>query len=137
VYLAIGPNLGYWLGGNGNIDDLSSTAVPTYYKVHFGDAGDPDDLQISLPNRLQLGLVFGLGKLFELEGDRMLSVEARYEMGHSFLGSEAGVIEALEYEDNLESKHQLISLNVGYFWVLHKKSKRRRSSTYKAKQRAG
>ena len=136
LFLGIGPNLSYWLGGSGKIDDLESSAGNNPYKVRFGESEHPEDLQVTEPTRLQLGLLFGLGKMFELEGDRRLLVEARYEMGHSFLGTEQGAyLESIRFSDNLESKHQLLSLNLGYFWVLHKKSKRKRSSTYKAKKR--
>jgi hypothetical protein len=136
VFLGVGPNLSYWLGGTGKIDDLESPAAYTSYKIHFGDGDYPDDMLVTDPTRLQLGLLFGLGKLFKLQGDRMLSFEARYEMGHSFLGTEDGAnIENLQFSDNLESKHRLFSINLGYFLVLHKKSKRRKSSTYRAKQR--
>ena len=136
MYLGIGPNLSYWLGGSGKIDDLESSASSNSYRIHFGDDGKDTDLQVTNPNRLQLGLVFGLGKLFKLQKDRRLSLEARYEMGHSFLGTEDGAyLESLDFSDNLASKHRLLSLNLGYYWVFHKKSKRNKSRTYKAKKR--
>ena len=136
VFLAIGPNLSYWMGGTGKIDDLESSASFTPYNIHFGQNDSPNDLQVTHPNRLQLGLLLGLGKTFELKDERKLTLEARYEMGHSFLGTEDGAyIENLDFNDNLESKHQLISFNVAYFWAFHKKSARRKSSTYKAKKR--
>jgi hypothetical protein len=77
VFLGVGPNLSYWLGGTGKIDDLESPAAYTSYKIHFGDGDYPDDMLVTDPTRLQLGLLFGLGKLFKLQGDRMLSFEAR------------------------------------------------------------
>ena len=136
VFLGIGPNLSYWLAGSGKIDDLESSTGTTSYKINFGEAADPDDLQVTDPHRLQLGLIFSLGKTFKLEGHRSLIIDARYEMGHSFLGTEQGAyLENIQFHDNLASKYQLISFNAGYFFIMHKKSKRRRSSTYRAKQR--
>ena len=136
IYLGIGPNLSYWIGGSGKIDDLESPDGFTKYKVNFRSSASPDDLHISDPNRLQLGLLFGLGKQFKLQDDRRLTFELRYEMGHSFLGkADDAYLDTLDFTDNLESKHQILSVNVGYFWVLHKKSKRKKSSTYRAKQR--
>lgn len=136
LFIGIGPNLSYWTGGTGKIDDTELPGGFTPYTIHFGQNNNPNDLQVTDPNRLQLGLLFGIGKRFDLQGDRKLTVEARYEMGHSFLGSENGAyIENLQFTDNLESKNRLISFNVGYFWTIHKKSKRKRSSTYKAKKR--
>ena len=137
MFLGIGPNLSYWLGGNGKIDDLETPTSFVSYDVHFGDSQNPDDLQITHPNRLQLGLLFGLGKHFELTDDRIMLLELRYELGHSFLGTADGAyLESLQFNDNLESKHRLISINVGYFWTMQKKSKRKKSSTYKAKRRS-
>lgn len=136
VFLGIGPNLSYWVGGTGKLDDLETPAEFTKYDIYFGDNGNPDDLRVTDPNRLQLGLLFGIGKRFELQDDRKLIIEMRFEMGHSFLGTEDGAyLESLDFNDNLESKYRLLSLNLGYFWSFHKKSKRKRSSTYKAKQR--
>ena len=136
IFLGIGPNLSYWLGGSGKIDDLESPSAYDTYKIQFDDNVHPDDMQVTDPNRLQLGLLFGLGKMFKLQGDRRFTMEARYEMGHSFLGTDHGAyIENLQFSDNLESKHRLLSLNLGYFLVLHKKSKKRKSSTYRAKKR--
>lgn len=136
VFVGIGPNLSYWTGGNGKIDDLESSTEATSYNIQFGSSESPDDLQVTQPQRLQLGLLFSLGKQFKLQKDTKVTIEARYEMGHSFLGAEDGAyIPSLDFYDNLESKHRLISLNLGYFWTIHKKSKRTRSRTYKAKQR--
>lgn len=136
IFIGIGPNLSYWLGGSGEIDDLESSVSPSTYQLKFAETGNTDDMVVTDPHRLQLGLMFGLGKIFKLEGDRRLLVEARYEMGHSFLGTEQGAYLAeLEFYDNLASKYQQISLNLGYFLVIHSKSKKRRSSTYRAKQR--
>ena len=136
IFLGVAPNLSYWMGGTGKIIDMETTSNFTPYNIHFGSNESPNDLQVTDANRLQLGLLFGLGGQFELPNDRKFTIEARYEMGHSFLGTEHGAsIENLEFSDNLESKHALISLNLGYFWVIHKKSAKRKSSTYKAKRR--
>ena len=136
VFVGVGPNLSYWMGGTGKIDDLETPANFTPYNLHFGQNDSPNDLQVTAANRLQLGLVFGLGTLIDINDERKLLIEARFEMGHSFLGTENGAyIEGLEFQDNLESKHQLLSLNFGYFLTIHKKSARRKNSTYKAKKR--
>ena len=136
IFIAIGPNLSYWMGGTGKLFNLETPSNFTPYNIHFGVNESPNDLQVTNSNRLQLGLLFGVGKTFELKDERKLTLEARYEMGHSFLGTEDGAyIENLDFNDNLESKHQLISFNVAYFWAFHKKSARRKSSTYKAKKR--
>jgi hypothetical protein len=138
VFIGIGPNLSYWIGGTGKIDDLESPAVFIPYKIHFSPNDSPNDLQVTDANRLQLGLLVGIGKLFKLKDDRILSMEFRYEMGHSFLGSsDGGYIENLDFTDNLQSKYRLISFNMGYFWKFHKKSAKRKSSTYRAKKRDG
>ncbi len=136
VFVGIGPNLSYWMGGTGKIYDLEIPSNFTPYNINFGPNDSPNDLQVTDPNRLQLGLLLGLGKQFDLHDERKLTIEVRYEMGHSFLGTENGAkIENLEFSDNLESKHRMISFNLGYFWTFHKKSARNRSSTYKAKKR--
>ena len=136
VFLGVGPNLSYWMGGTGKIIDLETPSNFTPYNIHFGPNESPNDLQVTDANRLQLGLLFGLGGQFDLPDDKKFTVEVRYEMGHSFLGTEHGAnIENLEFSDNLESKHTLLSLNLGYFWTIHKKSAKNKSSIYKAKKR--
>ncbi len=136
VYLAIGPNLSYWIAGTGKITNLTETVAPDRYKVQFEDNSSPDDLFIAHPQRLQLALIAGIGTILAAQGDNRIIIEARYEMGHSFLGSkEGGVIQSSGVFDNLQSKYQLISLNVGYYWAFHKKSNKRSSHTYKAKNR--
>lgn len=136
IYLGLGPNLSYWLGGSGELLTLETEGRIASYRLHFGSDGDPNDLQIEQANRLQLGLLFSVGTLIETSEDRQFMLEVRYEMGHSFLGpAGSAYIEDPEFSDNLESKHRVISFSLGYFWAFHKKSARQKSHTYKAKQR--
>lgn len=136
IFLGIGPNLSYWLTGNGRISNIQETSTPIDYGITFGSEGSPDDLLIADANRLQLGLLIGLGTLVQVGEDRTLLLEARLELGHSHLAdAQGGNIEELEFFDNLESKHQIISFNLGYFWSIHKKNAKKKSHTYKAKQR--
>lgn len=136
IYLGLGPNLSYWLGGSGELSALVTDNSISPYNLHFGSDGSPDDLIITDANRLQLGLQFGIGTLIKAQDDRKFMLELRYEMGHTFLGTDSGAsIENLEFFDNLESKHRVISFSMGYFWAFHKKSAQKKSHTYKAKQR--
>lgn len=136
IFIGIGPNLSYWLAGKGSLTNIEETSTPVDYSVVFGADGGADDLVVPQPNRLQLGLLLGIGTLLKSRDDRLILMEIRVEMGHSHLADAAGgTINDPEFFDNLESKHQLISFNLGYFWSLHKKNAKKRSHSYKAKPR--
>ncbi len=136
IFVGIGPNLSYWLSGSGKISNIEETSEPIEYDISFASDGGATSMMTPQANRFQMGLLVSIGALLKAGEDRMLLAEIRLEMGHShFAEPSGGTLESVEFFDNMESKHQLISFNLGYFWALHKKSAKKRSHTFKAKQR--
>ena len=109
----IGPNINYWLGGKGvlNSNELDENTInpPNYdlpYHVTFKKA--PENVQfgemnVANPNRIQLGLIFSAGVIFEPTGFNKFMFTARYELGHSFYSPDSdgdfGLDGALNYSD--------------------------------------
>ena len=76
--VGIGPNINYWLGGKGvlNSNELDENGInpPNYdlpYRVTFGKAPEEvvvGEMNVENPNRVQLGLIFSAGVIFEPTG---------------------------------------------------------------------
>ena len=127
-YLSVGPNFSYWLGGNGIIksDELDEFYIDqTEYKILFRNAGKEEvdgKLAVNLeePNRVQLGLTFGVGAFFHTLPGQHFMVDLRYEIGHSFLGKDERVdVGIAEYFENFKSATRLMSVNLGYVFEIN------------------
>ena len=127
-YVSVGPNFSYWLGGKGVIksDELDEFFIDqTNYKILFRKAGKEEvdgKLAVNLeePNRIQVGLTFGVGAFFHTLPGQHFMVDLRYEIGHSFLGKDERVdVGIAEYFENFKSATRLISVNFGYVFEIN------------------
>lgn len=151
VHLGVGPQISYWLGGKGVLSnsDLNENGInpPAYdlpYRVTFGGAMDPaeipdDEMNIEVPNRVQLGINLSAGFVFEPDRFNRFMVSAQYSLGHSFLSQESegnfGLNGILYYKDDLHTRFHTASLSVFYFIDLQTETKNKGKSTIKQKKR--
>lgn len=136
-FVNVGPNISYWLGGDGEL----AANVSLDYDVEFGDAGtDIRTNYIVDGNRWLFGLDFGVGvggAVFRPKGkvseQENIQVELRYTLGQTFLGDEDGSVipNILSFQDNLESSYRVLTLLVRYKIDLDLKNLKRGKSTIK------
>jgi hypothetical protein len=145
-FAGIGPNISYWLGGKGTIEntdthEFSNTGPVVHYKVKFRappesrqDIGD-EDMMLARANRIQLGINLTTGLVFEPAPFREMMVTLRYERGHSFWSRESnGVFKSTYYEDIMQVRNQGIRLSVAYMIDLRTDQRKKGKSTFDKKK---
>lgn len=147
AYIGAGPNISYWLGGNGLLlnSDLNENLInpPSYslpYTITFGkdlSSVQQGEMNIEDPNRWQLGLQLSSGVIFEPWKDQKIMITARYILGHSFLSATSdgdfGLPNVLYYEDELSVRIKEISLSLYYFMDLKTEDRKKGKTTSKIK----
>ncbi len=139
MYFGMGPNISYWLGGKGTFynselrDDLFEQ--PRGYKIVFGK--DPEkvgqnEMVIQSANRLQLGINFSAGFVFEPIHLRQVMLTLRYELGHSYLSrtSQGAFSNVLLYQDNLQVRNQGFRISLAYLIDLRTSHRKKGKSTF-------
>ncbi|MTI19445.1 hypothetical protein E1176_00275, partial [Fulvivirga sp. RKSG066] len=111
-FLGVGPNVNYWWKGNGTLksSELDENDIGKLeYKVDFDFDPELPDFEkqyIEAPNRVQLGVIFASGLVFEPVPKQTIIVEARFEWGHSYLGEGKGIFaDILAYEDDFRARN--------------------------------
>lgn len=118
-FVNAGPSLSYWLGGSGKISSSSLTADDINsmkYRISFGESRDEGGrIFIQEANRLQIGIDFGTGVQLPVKRGQSIMLEARYSLGHSYLGKSNSVQNYIgDYSDNLETSNSVINLSAAY-----------------------
>lgn len=142
-YFGLGPNVSYWLGGKGTLENtqLSEILVNKIdYKIVY-DKGAPGDfadneMNVNDPNRLQLGLNFQGGLVLEPLGYQKILMSVRYELGHSFF-SQTGRGEfnlTNEYTDDMHVWMQGFRLSFSYLIDLKTEESKKGKSTINKKK---
>lgn len=130
-FVEIGPNIAYWLGGNGSIKDV---AQPIDYEIVFGPrTGDTTDeiMYINNANRFLFGLEFGVGFSIETQKMQSITTDLRYTHGHTFLGEANGAElnnRILGFTDNMQANYRVINLSFAYNFVVDVKQLKKGSS---------
>lgn len=138
-YLGIGPNISYWLGGKGKLynSDLEENAEyasqDLSYKIVFGKKTEEvtaNEMNVSDPNRFQLGLNVASGMVFEPRPNQRMLLMLRYELGHSFLSRTGnGTFIPTYYEDVLQSRNKGLRLSLSYMIDLQLEKRKKGKST--------
>jgi hypothetical protein len=141
-FFGIGPNVSYWLGGKGSLENtqLSEVLIDRIdYKIVY-DRADNDytdnQMNINGANRLQLGLNLATGFVFEPLGYQKIMLTIRYEAGHSFLSpAEKGTFrQTNEYKDDLRTRIQGFRLSFSYLIDLKTEDAKKGKSTINKKK---
>lgn len=142
-FFNIGPEVSYWLSGNGN---FSGGGEPYPYQIEFNKVPDGDlkYLYYSDANRLFFALVLGVGFKAPLKNNTFISTELRFVSGHTNLGKNKYTYSPrewyaslLNYNDTLKMNLKLISLSVAYTYDFDKVESRKGKSTLKKKIKKG
>lgn len=139
----IGPEIGYWLSGNGYF----TAGGPKYpYRIEFDKVpdGDMNYLYYNSANRVLFGLVLGVGMKAPLKNNTAISTELRFTSGHTNLGinkyeypTREWYASLLNYEDTLRMNMKVISISVAYTYDFDKVEARKGKSTLKKKLKKG
>lgn len=143
VFASAGPRIGYWLGGNVDItsDELVEFGDSDMisYKLKPRSAGTdgnlPDNtLFIEKPNRLQYGLIFSVGTMFDVAEYQRVIADVRLTWMHSNYGFNDGNDPILsEYEENYEFRQHSLMFSLGYVFGYDPVFARKGKSTQKRK----
>jgi hypothetical protein len=147
LYFGAGPTLSYWLGGKGRLtsSELNENTInpPDYdlrYTISFEN--DPEEIplgkmNVTDANRLQLGLNFTAGIVFEPMKRQRFMFTVRYELGHTYFSQETdgdyGLDGILFYEDDMQSRPQSAGVSLFYFIDLKTEDRKKGKSTSKIK----
>lgn len=145
-YVGIGPNFSYWLGGKGTIynDEFAENEFPELeYKLRFGERGEEldeiDVIYIRDAKRFQLGVNIGGGILVEPVSGRKIMLDARFELGHTWLGNtrSADYVIPVSYKaENMKDRNMGLRLSIMYLFEsnLDKKIRNKGKSTKKPRR---
>lgn len=141
-FFGVGPNVSYWLGGKGSIENQDTHEFNEHgtvidYKIKFHK--DPyeaeyDELVVQQPNRIQLGLNFTAGLVFEPARDREMFLTLRYELGHSYLSGESyGAFGATFFQQPMQVRNQGLRISISYLIDMKVEQRKKGKSTIKKK----
>lgn len=136
-FFGIGPNVSYWLGGKGYIENsqLSEVIIDRIdYKIVYDKEENDyaeDEMNVTDANRWQFGLNFATGFVFEPLGYQKISLTLRYELGGSYLSpNNPGTFRLTnEYKDDLRTHIQGFRLSASYLIDLRNEDAKKGKST--------
>lgn len=142
VFASGGPRIGYWLGGNLDItsDELREFGDSDMisYKIKPKALGNKEPVEgavyIEKPNRLQYGLIFSVGTMFDVKEYQRIIADVRVTWMHSNYGFNDGNDPLLsEYVENYEFRQHSLMFNLGYVFGYDPVYARKGKSTQKRK----
>ena len=136
-YVGAGPNISYWLGGKGTLKGSQlneAHLLEVDYKIVFNQDNDfvkEDEMNVEEANRIQLGLNFSAGAVFEPARNQKVMLTIRYEMGHTFLSKNGvGYFPVTnEYTDILRARNNGFRISLAYLIDLRTEERKKGKST--------
>ena len=144
-FVNIGPEVGYWMSGNGYFTS-GAGGLKYPYQIEFDKVpdGDLNYLYYNSANRIFFGLVLGVGMKAPLKNNTAITTELRFTSGHTNLGNNKyeyptreWYSSLLNYVDTLRLNLKVISLSVAYTYDFDKQESRKGKSTLKKKLKRG
>ncbi len=141
-YVNAGGSLNFWLSGSGHIksfefDESNVDQLDYTIKFHEKPENQIDQtfvIYISEPTKIQAGLVFGGGLLFDISPHHILMTDLRYTFRQSWLGRDYEIDVGLsEYYEDFRTMEHIISFNIAYLFEYNFGQGRRGGSTGGAK----
>jgi len=142
-FLGIGPNVSYWLGGKGTIEntdtyEFGEDGPVVDFKIKFHKNpynANEHEMVVESPTRVQLGLNFTAGFVFEPARDRELFLTFRYELGHSYLARQGfGGFKPTYYQENLQIRNMGFRVSLAYLIDLKIDQRKKGRSTFDKKK---
>jgi len=134
-FLGLGPNISYWLSGKGTLTDsylLENNINELPFKFAFKERSEQppkEEMLVERPNRLQFGLNFVGGIVFEPAPRQRVMLTLRYELGHTFMAKSDGELESSYFRDPLQSRNQGFRVSLAYLYDLKTEERNRGRST--------
>jgi hypothetical protein len=134
-FLGVGPNISYWLSGNGAITDgtLKENNIDKLeYDIAFKSSDEvqaEDEMVVTDPNRFQLGLNLAAGLVFEPADRQRVMLSVRYEIGHTNLAKSNGTVTQTYFQDPLQSRNQGFRVSLAYLYDLKTSDRNKGKST--------
>jgi len=123
-YVYSGGRFSHWLSGKGEIYSYEfdeSNTDASVYKILF-DANDLDDEEgdifILEPNRIQVGLDFGVGAMINtLHSKNKVMVDLGVQYGHSWLARDHDILVGVdEYREDFRASSISLAMSVSYLF---------------------
>lgn len=129
-FFNIGPNIEYWLGGQGTV---STDVADSKYTVVFDKQPDANfhNNYINDANRWLFGIDVGIGADATISKVQRVNLELRFTYGHTYLGKKnsSSSLEILGFQDTLLANLKTLTLTASYYFDFDlKKSKMGRSN---------
>ena len=144
-YVNAGGSLNYWVSGSGYIrsyeyDESNVDQLEYTIKFHEKPENAFDEtfiIYLSVPSRIQAGLVVGGGLLFDINPRHVLMTDLRYTFRQSWLARDHDIDVGLsEYYEDFRSMEHILSISIAYLFEYNIGEKRRGSTTGGAKIKA-
>lgn len=140
-FVGLGPHVSYWWKGNGTMksSELSENRIQELeFKVKFNknlEEAAFDELVVPKANRVQLGINFATGVVFEPAGGSIIVVDLRFMLGHSYQSKEdlAHFPDLVEFADPVRSRNMALRLGVSYLFDTKISQRKKGKSTGKVK----
>ena len=134
-YFNVGGRFSYWLKGSGafynfEIYDAGVNEDQTYtieFTPKTSNFNPNNVINVVNPNRLQLGLDFGFGFLFNIQPKRSINLDFRYTLGQSYVASDSPIFFGLfEYSEELRHSIGTAAVSIAYVFDFDPMEKRRK-----------
>jgi Outer membrane protein beta-barrel domain len=137
-HIDIGPTVSYWLGGKGK---LYGDGPESNYKIKFGDppanSSEFDVMYITNPNRVQWGLMIGVGIDYPVVKHQYVYIDLRAGVGSTNLAefdSEASM-PILGFSESMDVRFLEFNISVAYAFEIDWIQTRKGKSTNNGKRR--
>ena len=141
-FLGIGPNISYWWKGSGSMSSgelIEANVQKTQIIVEFDEMPDEQVegyyVYVNDANRVQLGINFVTGVVFEPPSGQMIAVDLRFQLGHSFMAkdSPAYVSNLFDFADPMNTRNMGLVMGVSYMFDTKISQRKRGKSSGKIK----
>lgn len=144
-YFNIGPNIAYWMAGEGVITTTKSSNE-LHYTMRFVDSVYYDqsmglaafqEMQIVDANRWIFGLDVGVGFKTKVYSRQTFIAEMRFTYGHTYLGQSysPNLAYLLSFNDNFKNAFRTLNVTVGYSFNLDIQEAKKGKSTMDKKMK--
>ncbi len=136
-FVNVGPNINYWMAGNGTIE--TSNGIPQDYTIVFDETGGAyDKMYVNDQNRWLFGLNLGFGFNAITKRNQKIITEIRLTWGQTYFGtSKSAYWNNITFQGQESLKYNLKVLNVSVAYIFDKDLRKAKmgKSTIKIKKK--
>ncbi len=122
LFISGGGNFSYWLGGQGEIfsfeyDEAGINSFKYTIKKGTETSISEDNITISQANDIIVGLDIGGGIMFKVNNKQWVTIEVKYQHGHSWLGEDEGIdVGLVEYFEDYRTTLSGLVISGTFQW---------------------